>query len=62
MLSNNERLHDVLKAKGNAVTYAEYNGGHDHVNWRVSVGRGLMALLETANRAVCDGGSNENAK
>lgn len=45
MIENNRQLRDVLRAKGNTVTYDEYNGGHDHVNWRVSVGRGLMALL-----------------
>lgn len=45
MVENNRRMRDVLRAKGYAVLYAEYSGGHDHVNWRVSVGRGLMALL-----------------
>jgi enterochelin esterase family protein len=45
MLDNNHRLRDILKAQGNKVIYDEYNGGHDHVNWRVSVGRGLIALL-----------------
>jgi enterochelin esterase-like enzyme len=45
MVENNQRLRDILKAKGNEVTYDEYNGGHDHLNWRVSLGRGLIALL-----------------
>lgn len=47
MIENNRRLRDALKAKGNAVTFDEYNGGHDHFNWRVSVGRGLMSLIGT---------------
>lgn len=45
MIDNNRGLRDVLQKQGNKVFYDEYNGGHDHVNWRVSVGRGLMALL-----------------
>jgi enterochelin esterase-like enzyme len=47
MVENNQRLREVLKAKGNEVTYDEYNGGHDHLNWRLSLGRGLIALLGT---------------
>lgn len=45
MVENNRRMRDVLRAKGSTVTYAEYHGGHDHVNWRVSVGKGLISLL-----------------
>jgi enterochelin esterase-like enzyme len=45
MVAENRRLRDVLAAKGNDVTYCEYNSGHDHVNWRVSVASGLRALL-----------------
>lgn len=45
MIENNRRLRDILREKGNEITYVEYNGGHDHFNWRVSVGDGLVALL-----------------
>jgi enterochelin esterase-like enzyme len=45
MVEGNRRMRDVLRARGNAVIYREYNGGHDHANWRISVGDGLAALL-----------------
>jgi enterochelin esterase family protein len=45
MIDNNHRLRDVLKEKGNHVIFKEYNSGHDHVNWRVSLGSGIRALL-----------------
>ena len=45
MIENNHRMRDALKAKGNDVVYNEYNGGHDHVNWRVSLGNGMCSLL-----------------
>jgi enterochelin esterase-like enzyme len=55
MIDDNHRMREVLNAKGNDVIYKEYNGGHDHVNWRVSVGNGIRALLsqrhgDAANR------------
>ncbi len=46
MVENNRRMRDVLRAKGYDVTYSEYSGGHDHVNWRVSLGDGLAHLLQ----------------
>jgi enterochelin esterase-like enzyme len=50
MIENNRRLRDILREKGNEITYVEYNGGHDHFNWRVSVGDGLIALLGDATK------------
>lgn len=52
MIDNNRRLRDVLREKGNDVIYKEYNSGHDHVNWRVSVGTGIRALLGRSQPAT----------
>ena len=38
-------VRDVLEAKGHAVTYREFTGGHDFVVWRNSVADGLLALV-----------------
>jgi enterochelin esterase family protein len=45
MLRPNRRLRDVLKAKGYAVHYQEFNGNHNYLNWRGSFADGLIALL-----------------
>jgi len=39
------RIRDVLIAKGYPVTYSEYSGGHDRVNWRGSLANALIAML-----------------
>ncbi|MCU7725227.1 alpha/beta hydrolase-fold protein [Actinoplanes sp. KI2] len=43
-LDVNRKMRDVLRANGHQVTYAEYCGGHDYVNWRRTFADGLLAV------------------
>jgi enterochelin esterase-like enzyme len=44
-LGTNRELRDVLQLKGYAVTYKEFDSGHDYIWWRGSLADGLIALL-----------------
>lgn len=50
MLPQNRHMRDVLLAKGYAVTYREYSGGHDFISWRGSFADGLITLAGSAPR------------
>lgn len=41
----NRKMRDTLRDRGYAVTYAEYTGGHDYVNWRRTFADALLAVL-----------------
>lgn len=44
-LAANRHFRDVLRAKGYDVTYHEYFGGHEYLNWRDGLPPGLMVLI-----------------
>jgi enterochelin esterase family protein len=50
LLYSNRHLRDVLEAKGYEVHYSEYNGRHDHINWRGSLSQGLTSLFGVPRR------------
>jgi enterochelin esterase family protein len=41
----NRAMRDALASRGYAVSYAEFPGAHDYVNWRRTFADGLLALL-----------------
>jgi enterochelin esterase family protein len=49
LLTENQRFRDVLRAKGYAVRYLEFSGGHDFLSWRGNFADGLIYLFATPN-------------
>lgn len=45
ILTGSRRLRDILRAKGYAVHYSEFNGPHVFVCWQGSIADGLLALI-----------------
>lgn len=45
ILPNNRLFRDLLLERGYPVSYSEYFGGHDHVQWRGTLASGICALL-----------------
>ncbi len=45
LLQCNQRMNDLLVARGYDVTCREYNGGHNYPSWRNDVWRGLELLF-----------------
>jgi len=44
LLLATRHLRDILKVKGYSVSYNEYSGGHEHLNWQYSLADGLIWL------------------
>ena len=51
LLAENRRIRDVLAAKGYAVEFREFTGGHEPVSWRSAMVEGLIALTREGNAA-----------
>ena len=45
ILEPSRHMRDVLLAKGYDVSYHQYASGHDYINWRGTLGEGLIALI-----------------
>jgi len=44
-VGTNRQLRDILELKGYQVVYEQYKGGHSHLGWRHTIGKGLISLL-----------------
>ncbi|SDT49596.1 alpha/beta hydrolase-fold protein [Actinoplanes derwentensis] len=44
MVQVSRRMRDALRARGFDVTWSEYTGAHDYVNWRRTFADGLLAV------------------
>jgi len=51
ILEPSRNMRDVLLAKGYDVHYREFASGHDYLNWRGTLGDGLITLLDASHRA-----------
>ena len=47
ILLASRQMRDVLLAKGYEVTYQEFGGAHENINWRGTLADGLLALIGT---------------
>ncbi len=45
MVVSKRRLRDLLRSKGYEVHYAEFNGGHEFLNWQGTLADALLALV-----------------
>jgi enterochelin esterase-like enzyme len=50
ILQSNRNLRGVLMAKDYDVSYHEFNGGHEPLNWRGSFGNGLQYLIGSSQQ------------
>jgi enterochelin esterase family protein len=47
MLGLSRRLRDTLLELGYPTTYAEFDGGHEYLNWQPALAEGLIALYDS---------------
>ena len=50
LLQSNRTTHDLLRARGYAVEYREFNAGHNYPAWRDDLPRGLEAMFGDVKR------------
>ncbi len=48
-VGTNRQLRDILELKGYQVDFYQYKGGHSHLGWRHTIGKGLITLLGDQN-------------